>query len=422
MAMGVCLTETRGWWRVDSGGDPTLEWPATLDLDAIAADGWRPTPFRQFLLKVHGRCNLACDYCYVYTKADQSWRHRPSTMAEPVLTKTAARIAEHAQRHGLRAVEVVLHGGEPLLAGRSRLRTMLAGLRSALEPVVPVRFGLQTNGVLLDEEFLRLFAEYDVRLGVSIDGPAAAHDRHRRHRDGRGSHAAVSRALRLLASPRFRSQYGGLLCTVDLANDPVEVYEGLLAFDPPRLDFLLPHGTWSAPPPGKDVRSADAPYGEWLVAVFDRWYGGYGAGPPVRLFDEIIRQLLGGVSRSEVVGTTPTGLVVVETDGAIEQGDSLKVAFDGAPRTGLNVATHPFDAALRLPSIVARQCGVRALAQECTGCRVRRVCGAGLYAHRYRPGRGFHNPTVYCTDLFRLITHVAGAVSAELARVGGAVR
>ncbi|MET9845799.1 hypothetical protein [Streptomyces ossamyceticus] len=40
----------------------------------------------------------------------------------------------------------------------------------------------------------------------------------------------------------------GRLCTVDLANDPVETYEALLDFAPPRVDFLLPHGTWRHPP------------------------------------------------------------------------------------------------------------------------------------------------------------------------------
>ena len=384
------------------------------------AGGWRPTPWRQFLLKVHSRCNLACDYCYVYTMADQGWRRQPRVMSETTLAWTARRIAEHARRHRLDTVEVILHGGEPLLAGRARLAGMLRCLREALEPAVRVHLCLQTNGVLLTEPFLRLFREHRVRIGVSVDGDAVMHDRHRRDHRGRGSYAAARDALRLLGSPEFRSIYGGVLCTVDLANDPVRVYESLLPLAAPKLDFLLPHGTWSSPPPGKDVRSLAAPYGDWLVAVFDRWYGEPAAAPQVRLFDEIVHLLLGGESRSEAVGLSPSGLVVIETDGSVEQGDSLKAAFDGAPRTGLHVRSDPFDAALRLPSTMARQSGVRALAPRCLGCRVRRVCGGGLYAHRYRAGRGFRNPTVYCADLYRLITHIAGVVRADLPRPAGA--
>jgi len=70
-----------------------------------------------------------------------------------------------------------------------------------------------------------------------------------------------------------------------------------------------------------------------------------------------------------------------------------------------------------LPSIAARQIGERALSPQCQACEVRRVCGAGLYPHRYRPGTGFANPSVYCLDLFRLIKHIQHAVGDDIAAV-----
>ncbi len=50
---------------------------------------------------------------------------------------------------------------------------------------------------------------------------------------------------------RFPQLYGGLLCTIDLSNDPVRTYRALADFDPPKIDFLMPHGTWEEPPPGR---------------------------------------------------------------------------------------------------------------------------------------------------------------------------
>lgn len=70
-------------------------------------------PFSQFVLKVHSRCDLACDHCYVYEHADTSWRGRPRAVSTRVLDQAALRIAEHALAHRLPAVHVVLHGGEP---------------------------------------------------------------------------------------------------------------------------------------------------------------------------------------------------------------------------------------------------------------------------------------------------------------------
>ncbi|MFD9255043.1 hypothetical protein, partial [Streptomyces bottropensis] len=57
-------------------------------------------PLRQFVLKMHSRCDLACDHCYVYEHADQSWRGRPRVMSDLVLRATAERVAEHAKTHG----------------------------------------------------------------------------------------------------------------------------------------------------------------------------------------------------------------------------------------------------------------------------------------------------------------------------------
>ncbi|WP_309244281.1 radical SAM protein [Micromonospora parastrephiae] len=282
-------------------------------------------------MKLHSRCDLACDHCYVYTMADQRWRNRPRTMSAAMLARTGERIGEHARRHQLDRVSVVLHGGEPLLAGVSDLGRAVELLRRGAAPV-PVRMTVQTNGVRLDDSFLRLFDRLDVRVSVSLDGDRTAHDRHRRGPDGRGSHHRVEAALHRLTGS-YRRLFNGLLCTVDLRNDPITTYRGLLAHRPPVVDFLLPHGTWSAPPAGRTSDPRQAPYADWLGAVFDEWYSGGGQPTRVRLFDEIIQLLLGGSSRLAGVGVSPVAVAVVETDGAIEMDDTLGTAHaaPGAP-------------------------------------------------------------------------------------------
>jgi uncharacterized protein len=388
---------------------PAPEWPTDLEVRAALAEGFRPRAFREFVLKVHQRCNLACDYCYVYTMGDQSWRDRPNVMSPDVLRRAAGRIAEHARSHDLDAVRVVLHGGEPLLAGRDRLAAMIAELKGGIGGERRLEIALQTNGVLLDEPMLDLFRAEGVRVGVSLDGSRTTNDRHRHYADGRGSGDAVERALALLSGERYREVFAGILCTVDVDAEPVPTYEALLRYEPPLIDFLLPHANWARPPgrPGA--------YGEWLVAVFDRWYDAPRKETGVRILDEIVSLVLGGSSRSEQVGLSPVTVAVVESDGDIEQVDSLKSAYPGACVTGLNIATDPFDRALLHPGVVARQLGRAALGAECTACPIHHLCGAGHYAHRYAPGSGFRNRSVYCRDLYRIITHVQRRVSADLA-------
>jgi uncharacterized protein len=341
-------------------------------------------------------------------------------MPEHVVQAAAERIGEHARAHDLAQVRFILHGGEPLLAGRERLRSMVTTLRAALPESCGHTVGLQTNGTLLDERLLDELQGLGVKIGVSLDGPPEAHDRHRRRANGRGSFAVVDRALTLLAAPGRREAYAGLLCTVDPATDPIECFETLLSYHPPAVDLLLPHANWDHPPAGST--GGATPYADWLIAVFDRWYDADRQETRIRLFESIINLLLGGASASEQVGLSPVAVAVVESDGAIEQEDSLKSAYAGACATGLSVLTDPFDAALDHPGIVARQIGLEALSAECLACPLRQICGGGHYVHRYRGGDGFRNPSVYCADLSRLITHVHRRVADGLARLAEARR
>lgn len=388
------------------------DWPhRTLDVPALRAAGHRPKPFREFVLKIHQQCNLACDYCYVYELADRTWRDRPRRMGEAIWRRTAERIAEHAETHGLTDVGVVLHGGEPLLAGMDWLKPLVRHLRATMGGSVTLRIGMQTNGTLLAVSTLVTLRQLGIRVGISLDGTAIGHDRHRVYRHGRGSHRDVQTALERLRQPEFAELYAGLLCVIDPADDPVEVYENLVFYDPPVIDFLLPHFNWTHPP----ARYASpTPYGDWLSTAFDRWYGAPRRETGVRIFDELLHLLLGGASTSEQVGLSPSGVAVVESDGSIELVDSLKSAYDGACTTGMHVESNSFDDALEHPGFVARQIGIAALSRTCLECDLHPICGGGHYAHRYRAPDGFCNPSVYCADLQVLIANVRDRVATDL--------
>jgi uncharacterized protein len=381
-------------------------WPLLdLDVPGLRRAGHQPVPFQQFIVKAHSRCNLSCSYCYVYEMADQAWRQQPKRMSGPIAAKVAERIAEHARRHQLPSVEVILHGGEPLLAGPRWLTELTSSLRARVP--AQVNIGMQTNGTLLRPPLLDTLKELGIRVGVSLDGDAEATGRHRAYANGRNSFADVANGLDLLNSPGYRDIYSGILCTVDVQNDPVATYEALLKFNPPAVDLLLPHANWSCPPPGSG-------YADWLITVFDRWYSAPVQETRIRMFSELIQLIWGQPGAVEGLGLQPSTLVVIETDGTIKQLDSLSSAYPGAADTGRHVLTDSFDAVLDHPTTVARQLGARALSPQCQACPVVAICGGGLYPHRYRSGSGFRHPSVYCADLLRLITHLRDRVGRDL--------
>jgi uncharacterized protein len=359
---------------------------------------------QQLVLKIHSRCDLACDHCYVYEHADQSWKGRPTFISEETLGKVARRFADYAEEQKLPAVSVILHGGEPLLVGPVRMRNICAELTRTLAPVTALDLRIHTNGVQLNTRHLEVFREFDVKVSISLDGDRAANDRHRRDRRHRSSYDRVLRAINLLRTPEYRHLYSGLLCTVDVANDPVAVHDALAALQPPRVDYLLPHSTWDSPPP----RPPDSPtaYADWLLTIFDRW-NRQGRTVAVRTFESVLSTLRGGPSLTEAMGLAPSDLAVVETDGSFEQADSLKTAYDGAPATGYDVFRHSFAEFAQHPGVRARQLGLAGVSATCRRCPVIESCGGGLYAHRYGSGRGFDNPSVFCADLRAFVDGVA---------------
>ncbi|WP_406354232.1 FxsB family cyclophane-forming radical SAM/SPASM peptide maturase [Streptomyces sp. NBC_00658] len=364
------------------------------------------TPFHTFILKVANRCNINCDYCYVFNSEDQAWQGLPARMSVDVARAAARRIGEHASTYGLRTVHVVLHGGEPLLAGPQHLEHLLHVLSDSVPAGTEVRFELQTNGTLISEAWLDLFERYAVTVGVSLDGPPAANDRHRLTHASRSSAASAVRGIELLRSrPRV---FAGLLAVVDLANDPVEVHDYLASFEPPTIDFGLPHGTHEAPPERNDPTVPE--YGLWMSRVYDAWLAQPQYQHSVRMLEDIVALSSGARGAVETLGLAPPSSVVIESDGTIEGVDTLRSVEEGASWLGLDVFNESFDAAIHHPKLLHRHGGISVLAEQCQSCPLVEVCGGGYLPHRFSVARGYRNPSVYCADLEYLIRHVQGSL------------
>jgi uncharacterized protein len=355
-----------------------------------------------FILKVANRCNIDCDYCYVFNSADDAWRRLPARMSIDVAAATARRITEHITAHGLRSVDVIIHGGEPLLAGAGHLDRLLETVSELAPPGVAVRFGLQTNATLMSEKWLDVFERHRVTVGVSLDGPPGVNDRHRLSHGGRPTTGAALRGLEVLRSRP--GLFGGLLAVVDLVADPAEVHDYLSSFRPPMIDFNLPHATHDHPPPRRDPSVPE--YGIWLSRVHDRWSSRPDHQHTVRLLEDILALSLGVRGSVESLGLAPAGIVVVESDGSIESIDTLRAVEKNASWLGLDVFRHGFDAVLLHPKIRRRIEGIGSLSATCQECAFVKVCGGGYLPHRFSKETGYLNPSVYCADLMYLIRHV----------------
>jgi uncharacterized protein len=140
----------------------------------------QPTPF----------CNIDCDYCYLPARGDRS------RMSLETLRTALTRVFDSGLVED--RLSIVWHAGEPLVVPPDDYRAAFAVVADLCPPGLAVRHCFQTNGTLIDERWCRLILEYDIQVGVSLDGPAWLHDRHRKTRAGRGTHAATMRGLERL--------------------------------------------------------------------------------------------------------------------------------------------------------------------------------------------------------------------------------
>ncbi len=355
------------------------------------------------LLKVASRCNLDCAYCYVYHMGDEGWRSLPKRMSDGTLAAVSRQLGSLERSQG-RPFSVVLHGGEPLLLGRGGLNRLLTDLRAAVSPRCGI--SVQTNGALLTNAILDVLAAHETTLSVSLDGDAAVHDRFRVDLRGRPSHEAVAAGVaRLKTHPRCEELFSGILAVVDPTSCPDAVYDYFKGLGTPSVDFLYRDGNHSTLPYGK-ASALSVEYGSWMCRILDRYV--HDPAPfRIRLLDDMMKLELGGAGVKEGVGLTDYGILVIDTDGAIKKNDTLK-----SSSLGDGFGTHWNIHADLLADVASSQefrdyhLAQRPSSPTCLQCPMLRTCGGGMLTHRFAEGRGYDNPTVFCSDQAMLVRRI----------------
>lgn len=115
------------------------------------------------ILKPTSECNFRCKYCY---HADTQYEKGKMSIElfEEIVRKSFSCYNK---------VELIFHGGEPLLMGYDFFVKALEIVNKYKRDGLILRMGIQTNGFLLDEKFCKLFEANDIMPAVSFDGPGS---------------------------------------------------------------------------------------------------------------------------------------------------------------------------------------------------------------------------------------------------------
>ncbi|MCM1138816.1 MAG: anaerobic sulfatase-maturation protein [Duncaniella sp.] len=222
-------------------------------------------------------CNLSCEYCYYLDKNNVVAPGNLSQyMSEEVLeTFIRKYIASQPQENIL----FIWHGGETLLRKRSFYEHALE-LQAKYAEGHKIDNCIQTNGLLLTDDWCRFFHDNNFLVGVSIDGPGRFHDEYRRDKFAHPTFLKVLKGIQLLN--KHDVEWNAMAVVNDYnSHHPMEFYRffrdklgcRFLQFAPIVERF---HGQEFASP--DIVEGSLAPFsveperwGNFLCEIFDEW-------------------------------------------------------------------------------------------------------------------------------------------------------
>ncbi|MHB1317384.1 MAG: anaerobic sulfatase maturase [Anaerolineae bacterium] len=248
-----------------------------------------PSPRSLLIKPASADCNLHCAYCFYHERPTDPYSGGPVRRMSGDVLETLI-----SQAMKLDRTQAIFgwQGGEPTLCGLGFFEQVVALQQRYGFPGQSVSNGLQTNGLLLDEDWARFLRRYNFLVGVSLDGPEQYHDRYRVHVNGAGTHARVMESIARLERQGVAFN---ILSVVnrETAGHGAEIYDYLVDQGFRYLQFIpcveMDPGT------GEIAEFSVTPeqYGNFLCEVFDRWYAGGYPEVSIRDFDSILGTYVG---------------------------------------------------------------------------------------------------------------------------------
>lgn len=259
----------------------------------------RPT-FATMVKPIGSACNLDCNYCY-YRDKSEIYSGKMPRMSEQLLEEY---IKQYIQGAGQQQITFCWHGGEPLLAGLSFYRKAVELQQKYCGDKI-IENTLQTNGVLVNDEWCSFFKDNNFLIGLSLDGPQDIHDAFRRDCGGAPTFERVVKAAELMASTGVEYNF---LATVNKRSEGrgAEVYRFLgrlgnyMQFLPVLEYVRLREGRRPLIVSPDEEDAVEAPwsvsaegYGRFMCDVFDEWIKNDVGYRFVQLFDATLANWCG---------------------------------------------------------------------------------------------------------------------------------
>lgn len=359
------------------------------------------------VLKVVERCNLACPYCYYYFHEFDA-NDNQALISDSVIEQLPSFIEKSIRETNIRRFNICLHGGEPLLLKKERFRKICETLQRCASDGVFIGFSVQTNGVLIDEEWIDLFSEFNVGVGISIDGTPETHAEMRPKHDGSSSYEDSIAGLKLIQKAYKSGKLSkiGILSLVH-PKDEEKVLSHIvndLGFGSPGLNF--PRGGWDStesPEWDSHIDSHRKVIHYWIdnLCYPDFHY--------IRGISDIFLAIQSEVAAeyNDVSNAVKHQIVTISSDGRLLVDDNLFGGDNDFSQSDLNIFNHSLRDYIDGPKFQELIEAVDHKPLACEGCEWFRICSGGPLYNRFSKVTRFRNKAVICNTLKMIYTELS---------------
>lgn len=349
-------------------------------------------------LKTVERCNIDCSYCYFFNSPNQNWKKHPPYIPLGTLEKIAQFFKKGCDDLAITHLTISLHGGEPLMQKKRDFSAMCTLFKEVLGNRLTLNFSIQTNAMLIDEEWIDLFKKYKIGVGISIDGPAEYHDKFRIDHRGKGTHSRVIEKIALLNNDSYFKNKLSALCVINPDNSAEKIYRHFIDdLNINSMDFIFPDYHYQSLPPFTPETLF-----KFVEELFYAWKKSDYHRISINFFDAILSLLDGNASTIYGMGKlseTQLPLISIASNGDLSPTDEIAALSEKIAYSGASVFNTDWQDYINFPIFAQIIQAQKKLPNTCQRCHWQAVCKGGGMVNRYSSLNNFDNPSIYCDTL-----------------------
>lgn len=243
-------------------------------------------PLNLLVKPASGRCNMRCRYCFYADETSRREIDDYGLMKEETMEIMVKKALDYAEG----GITFGFQGGEPTLRGLDFFKKAVEFQKKYNTKGLRIDNALQTNGMLIDEEWAEFLAKEKFLVGLSVDGMSSVHNKNRLDAKGEGTLRRVLRAAELLKA--YNVTFNVLTVVTNDTADKIDLIYDFFARHDLRWQQYIP--CLDAFGEKQDWLTTEK-YGIFLKKLFDRWSNDVLSGRfiYIRQFENWIGMLLG---------------------------------------------------------------------------------------------------------------------------------